>query len=123
MKLRFRRNSLRLRVNRREAENLSTGLPLTEYVHFPGDTQFAYVLESGPAPEPQVEFKAGVVRVAIPLTHIQSWAKTDAIGMYFDLPANGSSLRVAVEKDLECVDGSPTERDPEAYPRSGNNCE
>lgn len=122
MKLRFRPNSLRLRVNRREVEGLSSGLPLSECVHFPGDTQFDYVLESAPAGFPQVEFRAGTVRVAVPLSAIQSWAGTDAIGIYFDLPANGRLLKVAIEKDLECVDGAQEERDPEAYPRASKNC-
>jgi Family of unknown function (DUF7009) len=122
MKLRFRQNSLRLRVNRREVEGLSNGLALEEYVHFPGATQLGYVLESGPSVGPQIEFKAGTIRVAIPSATIQKWATTDAVGIYFDLPANGSVLKVAVEKDLECIDGPPEEREPDAYPRSGKNC-
>ena len=120
--MRFRQNSLRLRVNRREAENLSSGFALREYVHFPGDTQLDYVLESVPSVVPQAEFTAGTIRVAIPREQVQKWAQTDTIGMYFDLPANGGLLRIAVEKDLECVDGPPSERDPDAFPRSGKNC-
>ena len=37
---------------------------------------------------------------------------------YFDLPADRSVLTVAIEKDLECVDGPPEEKDPEAFPRA-----
>ncbi len=122
MKLRFRHNSLRLRVNQREVEALSTGLPIVEQVHFPGDTRFAYILETGMSAVPQADFKDGVLRIALPLREIQTWAGTDSIGMYFDMPANGSFLKVAVEKDLECVDGPVDERDPDAYPRSGKNC-
>jgi hypothetical protein len=122
MKLRFSQNSVRLRLNRREVEDLSTGLALKEYVHFPGDAQFGYVLESALSASPQVEFGAGTVRVAIPWAEIQNWASTDAIGMYFELPANGSMLKLAIEKDLECIDGPAAERDPEAFPRSGKNC-
>jgi hypothetical protein len=122
MKLRFRDNSIRLRVNRREAQGLSTGSALTGSVHFPGNTEFKYVLESAPASGPQVEFRAGTMRVAVPLPDVQRWAATDAIGMYFELPANGASLRIAIEKDLECIDGAPEEHDPDAYPRSGKNC-
>ena len=117
MKLRFRKNSLRLRVNRREVEQLSTGQRLSEQVHFPNDTHLAYLLESVPSPSPQVEFQAGLIRVAVPRADLQIWAESDAIGMYFDLPANGTSLKVAVEKDLECVDGPEEERDADAYPR------
>jgi len=122
MKLRFRQNSLRLRVNRREIEGLSNGLRLEEHVYFPGDTQLCYVLESAGATVPQIEFKAGIIRVAVPSKTIQSWASTDEIGVYFDFPANGTVLKVAIEKDLECIDGAPEERDPDAFPRSEKNC-
>jgi hypothetical protein len=122
MKLRFRHNSLRLRVNRREVEGLSTGHSLREQVQFPGDAEFTYVLERAASASPEVQFNAGVVRVALPAAEIENWASTDAVGVYFELPANGSRLKVAVEKDLECVDGAPDESDPDAYPRSGKNC-
>src|ERR1700747_114776 len=98
MKLRFRQNSLRLRVNRREVEDLATGEGLRERVSFPGNSEFAYVLESVQSGFPQVEFKAGVIRVTVPTADVRTWAESDAIGMYFDLPANGTLLQVAVEK-------------------------
>lgn len=122
MKLRFRRNSLRLRVNRREVEGLSTGSRLEEHVHFPDDTQLGYVLETAGSNAPQIDFKAGIIRVAVPSMTIQRWASTEDIGIYFDLPANGSVLKVAIEKDLECLDGPPEEYDPDAFPRAGKNC-
>lgn len=122
MKLRFRQNNLRLRLNRREVEGLATGQTVSERVHFPGDTEFAYILQSVTSASPRVEFKGGVIRVEVPNSELQNWALTEAIGIYFELPANGASLKVAVEKDLECVDGPPEERDPHAYPRSGKNC-
>jgi hypothetical protein len=122
MKLRFHQNSLRLRVNRREVELLATGQAVTQQVHFPDDTEFSYVLQSVSSASPHVEFKRGVIRVEVPTSELQDWALADAIGMYFELPANGACLKVAVEKDLECVDVSPEERDPDAYPRSSKKC-
>ena len=122
MKLRFRQNSIRLRVNRREVQGLATGDALTEQVHFPNNTELAYVLQGASSENPSVEFKAGVLRVEVPQPELDKWASTDAIGMYFELPANGSFLKIAIEKDLECIDGPMDERDPDAYPRSGKNC-
>jgi hypothetical protein len=117
MKLRFRPNSVRLRVNRREVAGLAAGQSLREQVHFPDNSEFAYVLQSVPSRAPEVEFKEGVMRVGVPVADLQSWASTQEIGLYFELPANGDLLKIAVEKDLECVDGSPEERDPDAFPR------
>ena len=67
-----------------------------------------------------MEFKAGVIRVALPAEDLNSWASTQEIGLYFELPANGNVLKIAVEKDLECLDGPPEESDPDAFPRK--NC-
>jgi len=123
MKLRFRGNSLRLRVNRREVAGLAAGAVLQEEVHFPGDGQISYVLETSPQSAPEASFQQGVVRVAAPQDQVREWASSDSIGLYFDLPANGTSLRVAIEKDLECVDGPPEERDPHAFSRDiSKNC-
>lgn len=120
MKLRFRQNSLRFRVNRREVESLAAGHSLTEQVCFPDNSKLAYVLESFPSRAPRVEFQGGVIRVTIPVEDLNTWASTHEIGLYFDLPANGNLLKLSVEKDLECIDGPPEERDPDAFPRK--NC-
>jgi hypothetical protein len=118
MKLRFRKNSLRLRVNQREVENLASGKALEERIEFPGDASISYVLETTERSSPEASFRQGVIRVSAPHAQVHDWARGDSIGMYFELPANGTPLKVAVEKDLECVDGPPEERDPDAFPRS-----
>jgi hypothetical protein len=117
MKLRFRENSLRLRVNRPEVENLAAGGSLEERVDFPGGTRLSYVLESSPGETPGVSFHDGIIRVSAPDWEVKDWARTDAIGLYFHVSAGGKSLKVAIEKDLECVEGSADERDPQAFPR------
>jgi hypothetical protein len=122
MKLRFRGNSVRLRLNRREVESLAAGRPLQEGVDFPGHTRLDYSLHSEPVAHPEVSFQNGSIRISAPLKQVKDWAAGDEIGLYFNLPANGATLTVAIEKDLECVDGSPGERDPDAFPRSGRNC-
>lgn len=117
MKLRCRNNSLRLRVNRREAEGLAAGAILEEEVHFPGDARMIFVLEPSAHAMPEASFYQGVIRIAAPQEQLRDWANSDSIGLYFELPANGTSLRVAIEKDLECLDGPAEERDPHAFPR------
>jgi hypothetical protein len=117
MKLRFRENSLRLRVNRREAESLAAGLSLEEKIYFPGDTTMSYILQPISSTGPDASFHDGVIRIGAPQRELQRWASTDSVGIYFDFPANGASLKVAIEKDLECLDGPEEERDPYAYSR------
>ena len=117
MKLRFRRNSLRLRLNRREVEQLAEGTALQEVVTFPGDARMEYALDSSSESRATASFQGGVIRVHAPRTQVQDWANGEEIGLYFDLPTDGTSLKIAIEKDLECVDAPAEERDPEAYPR------
>ena len=122
MKLRFRNNSVRLRVNQREVEGLAAGAVLEEQVVFPGDARFSYVLQSSSSVA-GASFEAGVIRVSAPRAQVSQWAQSEDVGMYFELPADGTSLKVAIEKDLECVDGPPEERDPHAFPRADDkNC-
>jgi hypothetical protein len=121
MKLRFRGNSLRLRVNRREVETLANGSAVEERIVFPGDASLAYVLEASAA-APGCIFEQGVIRVSAPPRDLANWAANDEVGLYFELPANGSLLKIAIEKDLECVDGPMDERDPEAFPRVEKVC-
>ena len=119
MKLRFRRNSLRLRVNRVEVEALDSGTPVEETVCFPGNARLIYVLAPEPALESIVTFQQGVIWIGAPTTQIGEWANSDAVGLYFSLPVrDGDRLEVAIEKDLECIDGPPDERDPHAFPRA-----
>lgn len=122
MKLRFRQNSLRLRVNQREVEELASGITLQEDVNFPGSARMRYILEPYGQGMAAASFEGGTIRVSAPGNDVKEWANSEAIGMYFDLPVDGSSLKIAIEKDLECVDGPPEERDPDAFPRLDSSC-
>ena len=119
MKLRFRGNSLRLRVNQREAKQLAGGAALEERIHFPGNANMSYILQPVAQPNPEATFEDGVIKVSAPKDQLERWAITDSIGLYFELPANGSALKIAIEKDMECIDGPEEDRDPEAYSRDG----
>lgn len=122
MKLRFHENSLRLRVNQREVRELASGIALEKDVNFPGNVRIRYILEPYEQQIASASFEGGVIRVSAPGNDVKEWAGSEAIGMYFDLPADGSVLKVAIEKDLECVDGPPEEHDPDAFPRSDKSC-
>jgi hypothetical protein len=122
MKLRFRANSLRLRVNRKEVQTLASGQALKEQIVFPGDSALAYVLETGLEPAASATFAQGTIRILAPGNAVAAWAMGEEIGLYFDLPANGSHLKVAIEKDLECLDGPAEEADVDAFPRGSKSC-
>ncbi len=123
MKLRLRGNSLRLRLNRQEVERLASGETLQEEVHFPGDARVSYVLEPSDIQPAAASFQHGTIRISAPRKELKDWARGESVGIYFELPANGAALSVAIEKDLECLDAPSQERDPDAFPRpAGKNC-
>ena len=118
MNLRFRNNSLRLRVNRREAESLAAGSALEEHIHFPGNSTMSYILQPLASTVPDASFRDGVIRIGAPRQQLQRWASTDLVGIYFEIAANGVALKISIEKDLECLDGPQEEHDPYAYSRN-----
>ena len=120
MKLRFRNNSVRLRVNRAEVEQLASGSTLREEVLFPS-ASFSYELAPSEDNDPDAIYVNGRMLVSAPREQLSAWARSDEIGLYFELPASQISLKIAIEKDLECIDGPEAERDPDAFPRSTQN--
>ena len=119
MKLRFRQNTIRLRLNRHEVQQLAQGQKLRESVQFPGASELAYTLES--ASNSQAAYSDGLICISAPQPDVKAWAESDGIGLYLDFPADRETLKVAIEKDLECLDGPEEERDPHAFSREQNN--
>ena len=118
MKLRFRGNSLRLRVNQREVKTLADGGRLVETVSFPSANDLSYRLETVDQPTALASFHHNAISIAVPAAEVRRWAADDSIGLYYDLPTAAEPLRIMIEKDLECVEGPVDERDPEAFART-----
>jgi hypothetical protein len=117
MKLRIRANTLRLRLNQKEVEKLAAGEVLREAIEFPGSTSLSYLLKVAQAAEAQAFFEAGRIHIIVPRVQILHWAENDELGIYFQLPTGAEPLKIAVEKDLVCIDGPAEEQDPLAFPR------
>ncbi len=88
---------------------------------FPGSAELAYVLQS--AAQPSASFENGNILVKVFEQDVHTWAANEEIGLYYQFPSDGAPLTIAVEKDLECLDGPVEERDPDAFPRqAGSSC-
>ena len=118
MKLRFREHSMRLRVNRQEVAALTSGQDLKETVYFPENAQLRYELAFAAVSAPTVSFARGTITVLVPQGIGTSWAQSSELGFYFESKTSEYALRVALEKDLECLHGPEDERDPNAFPRT-----
>lgn len=118
MKLRLRGNSIRLRLNRRDMDAFASGNAIEERVYFPGSARLSYVLQSGSSEDADARFDGAAIRVVVPSAAVSAWANSKQIGLYYDLAAGEQSLKVAIEKDLECLHPPEEEQDPAAFPRS-----
>lgn len=118
MKLRFRANSLRVRVNQKEVQKLAAGEALEEQIEFPGNSALTYVLKPCPADDPQAFFVQNSIEIVAPRTLVTEWAQSEEIGLYFALPTGAKPLKIAIEKDMECINGPEDESDPDAFPRA-----
>jgi hypothetical protein len=120
MKLRFNRNSLRFRLNQLEVNRLASGERLVEEVWFPGaDDPFRYSLEIQDG-ETSAHFKPAPAGIGVWLKSVDiiAWASSDELELHRMLPTSREPLTLMIEKDLECVDAPPEERDPHAFRRA-----
>jgi hypothetical protein len=127
MKLRFKGNSLRLRVSRSELATLQAGGYLRESVYFPGDPapSLSYVLAVGSHDEPvRVGFHLGQIAVSVSPAQLRSWSEEDQVGVYASLPVTDvAGLEIALEKDFACLDLSDEDnKDAFANPLAGKAC-
>ena len=106
-----------MRLNQKEVDRLAAGQILKETVEFPGHTSLSYVLKPHSGLEARALFEDGSIEICAPQTPMMDWIGSDELGLYYSLPAGEEQLKIAIEKDLECLDGPPEEKDPHAFPR------
>ena len=96
---------------------LAAGKELAEQVVFGGGATLSYCLaNTADSAKGTALFDGQTIRVSAPLS---AWTKSEEIGFYFEVEPG---LKVAIEKDLECLDGPAEEKDPHAFPRADKTC-
>src|SRR5258708_5049273 len=103
MKLRIHRNSLRLRLNRSDVEQLrKTGI-CAEVLHFDAGSQLTYTLEtSSHWGLMEAHYYHGCIRIRLPFDLAQQWADSDEVSLSrHGTDDGGPSL--LIEKDRECL--------------------
>ena len=104
MKLRFRGNSIRLRLKRGEVDQIATGESIVEETHFP-DAVLTFRLDVSENDDVSASFNDGSLVVSLPKSRVQNWAGTDEVSLVAEQKLAGDgSLSVLIEKDFSCLE-------------------
>ena len=115
MKLRFKGNSLRIRVTPSEVEHLLRDGVIREHVQFtanPKDRLTYSVISSLSRGTTTAAYQLGNITVSVPEIQLKKWARSEEVGVYADVALGGDRpLSVAIEKDFACLDRSDAENE------------
>ena len=117
MKLRIQGDALRLRLSQTEVARFAeTGL-VEETLRIAPDAVFRFALERATrAGALCAVYKDGALRIVVPGSEARDWVSTERVGIAGEqVVAAGSSLKILVEKDFQCLHGD-AEPDSDAFP-------
>jgi hypothetical protein len=118
VKLRIRGDSVRLRLVRSELQSLLDQGAVEEATRFPGGSALRYRLLADPAAKAvTARFEAGQLSITLPRAAAKAWGESEEEGLEAELPLEGGTLRVLIEKDFPCLATRPHEDDRDAFPR------
>ncbi|HAP63016.1 MAG TPA: hypothetical protein DCR93_27135 [Cytophagales bacterium] len=121
MKIRMKGNSLRLRLQQHEVQQLSEKGTVEEITAFGplASQKLVYSLRrTSRASQVSASFTQGKITVWVPSALLTQWAVTDLVGFeeWMTLGTD-ESLRILVEKDFKCVHDRPHEDETQAFDR------
>ena len=117
MKLRLKRDSVRLRVGPSEVDQLAAGERLVETVSFGPEPQQAlvYSLIAADVRKPRAIFEGQEIRVELPAEAIRHWVNSADVSIEATQSVRRDAvLTILVEKDFACRHGEASETD--VYP-------
>jgi hypothetical protein len=113
VKLRLQFNSIRFRLKRSEVEQFAQTGRLEEEIFLgaSSDEIFRYVLETTDVVSiTRAVLTPRALIVQVPLEATLVWASSDQIGIESEQPVDHeTSLRILIEKDFACIDGTDEE--------------
>ena len=127
MKMRIRKNSLRLRLQRGEVQKFGEIGKIEETIQFDASQSLTYTLERVEGIDSMRALMDGSsIRVEVPSELARSWTGSEEIGMTGEqsLP-NGERLHLLIEKDLQCLKPRTSgqwEDDSDAYSNPNPTC-
>lgn len=117
MKLRLKGNSIRLRLDRRDIEQLIDKGRVDAAVRFGPGLAFSYAVATGQAPQgrPTAHYTDGCLTIRIDPDDADEWLAGDRVGFDHHQPVDGGFVRVLLQKDFACIDRPLGEEADDAY--------
>ncbi len=122
MKLRLRKNSIRLRLTQGEvAEFAETGI-VEDSVQFDAGSRLVYRLRTAAdADDVSARFEGEIITVTAPVVVGRNWAGSGQVGIEGDQKVDGDGiLKILIEKDFTCLEPRPGGEDDDMFPHPQN---
>ena len=105
MKLRLRENSVRLRLQMSEIEQLGNTGSVTETISFGNRQSLVYTVRvDDKAASIFAAFYNNEVLIRLPAVMAEKWIGTEKVGLEKDQAMNGdTTLNILIEKDFKCL--------------------
>jgi hypothetical protein len=117
MKLRIKGSSLRLRLTQGEVAQLETDGEVAEQVHFGAGTKLTYRLRAdAEKSDISAGYDGNVIDIRVPRTVVETWARTDQVGISHSEPVVAGELKIVIEKDWNCLAPREDEDESDNFP-------
>ena len=104
MKIRILDDSIRLRLDRGEVDQIASGAAVAGETRFPSGASFGYALRAG-GQAAHAEFGPQGIVVTLPTERLSNWAGVDEdVSIREELALADGGLKILVEKDFECLE-------------------
>ena len=124
MKIRIHGNSIRFRLKQTEVKHFREGGEIKEKISFgilPED-KLSFILKACTSGSFKITLETNIVLLQVPAIMCAEWTNTDLVGFEEDVTTGkGETIRVLVEKDFKCLDGSDVDNE-DAYPNPNQYC-
>lgn len=116
MKLRILDNSIRLRLNKSEVEQLDREGLVRGLTKLPAGNAFQYLIRKTTETPMNVQFTNDTLEVLCPEDSVSNWANSEQVGFRTLLSMNESEkLLILVEKDFKCLDPNREEDESDNF--------
>ena len=103
MKLRIHGNSLRLRLNRPEIDQLRKTGSCAQSLRFGSGAYLTYIFAtSSQFPSMDAQYQKDCIRILLPLDLAREWAGSDQVSLSLNR-TDGSGTSLLIEKDFRCL--------------------